>query len=580
MLTARALLFGFVGLCFYLIAFVNGLPTFYYALTWLSAAVLASCLGTALLSLFGVGCTWTVESAVVSEAPERTERRVVSFFVDEDEDETLDEELVEWDSSGHGGLQVTLVNRGTFNKTDLTIEVQLHEVTRDQRLVRAFLIEALPSGSQIAVTLPLHDLQRGRYRVISVLLRGSDVLGLFRFRKTIPSQQNPATWVESQPENKSQLENNGVVRENLSAQIVVGPAMLGLEDVRGRGLAGAVSGAAGGRRSSGRGDEFSGTRPYVVGDDLRLVHWKSTARRGEFVVREWERTTQDQTLVIWDGAVPTARERARQRQILRALQLGKIGAQFKLLQNWEAKRLAAHQQAETAEARVKSQSKEARAVDEWALRLTASLCRILSENGRSCGLLRLDAHPYLLPPVQGAVSAQLLARVQEILSYARAERSSPLSAALMAALRAPRIGHIYLVTASTSPDLIEAVRWLQRQRTSVIVCLVDGAVFDGSAVRDARKRRGSRQVRDEYAEQEERLKRVGISVLRLPQRPQSARSRLPFRVEDDGIPGGAQQMQLLQEALQKVLQFRSSPTGRAVMGEMPTNETSAAQSAV
>ena len=341
MLTARALLFGFVGFCFYLIAFVNSLPTFYYALTWLAAGVLASCLGTAVLSLFGLHCDWTVESAVVAEAPERTERRVISFFVDEDDEDPMwDESLVEWDSSGHAGLHVMLTNRGTFNKTDLIVETQLHEITRDERLVRSFLIEALPSGAQIAATLPLHDLQRGRYRVISVLLRGSDVLGLFRFRKKIPSpHQKTQSFAASTPEAS---EKNGTKSE-LAAQIVVGPAMLGLEDVSGRGLAGAVLGAAGGRRSPGRGDEFSGTRPYVVGDDLRLVHWKSTARRGEFVVREWERTTQDQTLVIWDGAAPTARERARHRHILRALQLGRIGAQFKLLKRWEEKLLAAHQ---------------------------------------------------------------------------------------------------------------------------------------------------------------------------------------------------------------------------------------------
>lgn len=42
-------------------------------------------------------------------------------------------------------------------------------------------------------------------------------------------------------------------------------------------------------RSPGRigaqGDEFSSLRAYVVGDDLRKVHWPSTARSGELVVR-------------------------------------------------------------------------------------------------------------------------------------------------------------------------------------------------------------------------------------------------------------------------------------------------------
>ncbi|MGD9798345.1 MAG: DUF58 domain-containing protein [Acidimicrobiia bacterium] len=35
-----------------------------------------------------------------------------------------------------------------------------------------------------------------------------------------------------------------------------------------------------------KGDEFYALRPYVVGDDLRRVHWKTTARRDELVVRQ------------------------------------------------------------------------------------------------------------------------------------------------------------------------------------------------------------------------------------------------------------------------------------------------------
>ncbi|MBW8827461.1 MAG: DUF58 domain-containing protein [Acidobacteria bacterium] len=42
-----------------------------------------------------------------------------------------------------------------------------------------------------------------------------------------------------------------------------------------------------------RGDEFYALRPYVVGDDLRRVHWASTARLDELMVR------QDQT--PWEG---------------------------------------------------------------------------------------------------------------------------------------------------------------------------------------------------------------------------------------------------------------------------------------
>jgi uncharacterized protein (DUF58 family) len=48
------------------------------------------------------------------------------------------------------------------------------------------------------------------------------------------------------------------------------------------------------------GDEFHSLRPYVMGDDLRRVHWPSTARRDELTVRQDERHQQGRTTVLLD----------------------------------------------------------------------------------------------------------------------------------------------------------------------------------------------------------------------------------------------------------------------------------------
>lgn len=57
-------------------------------------------------------------------------------------------------------------------------------------------------------------------------------------------------------------------------------------------------------RSPGRigahGEEFSSLRSYVVGDDLRKVHWPSTARSGELVVRTEHVPEHGDTLVLLD----------------------------------------------------------------------------------------------------------------------------------------------------------------------------------------------------------------------------------------------------------------------------------------
>lgn len=48
------------------------------------------------------------------------------------------------------------------------------------------------------------------------------------------------------------------------------------------------------------GDDFYALRPYVVGDDLRRVHWPSTARHDELLVRQQEQPWQGRTTVLLD----------------------------------------------------------------------------------------------------------------------------------------------------------------------------------------------------------------------------------------------------------------------------------------
>lgn len=48
------------------------------------------------------------------------------------------------------------------------------------------------------------------------------------------------------------------------------------------------------------GEDFYALRPYVVGDDLRRVHWPSTARRDELMVRQDELPWQGRATVLLD----------------------------------------------------------------------------------------------------------------------------------------------------------------------------------------------------------------------------------------------------------------------------------------
>jgi uncharacterized protein (DUF58 family) len=53
-------------------------------------------------------------------------------------------------------------------------------------------------------------------------------------------------------------------------------------------------------RAGRSGEEFHALRPYVVGDDLRRVHWASTARTGDLMVRHDETPWQGRTTVLVD----------------------------------------------------------------------------------------------------------------------------------------------------------------------------------------------------------------------------------------------------------------------------------------
>lgn len=55
------------------------------------------------------------------------------------------------------------------------------------------------------------------------------------------------------------------------------------------------------RATTGPGQDFIGVREYRPGDPMRFVHWRSTARAGRLVVREYEREAASRVAVIVAG---------------------------------------------------------------------------------------------------------------------------------------------------------------------------------------------------------------------------------------------------------------------------------------
>lgn len=87
-----------------------------------------------------------------------------------------------------------------------------------------------------------------------------------------------------------------------TATLTVLPAIEHLDRVvAGGGIDDPMAGATRTALGSVGGDEFSSLRPYVVGDDLRRVHWASSARAGDLLIRQDDPLWQGHLTVLLDA---------------------------------------------------------------------------------------------------------------------------------------------------------------------------------------------------------------------------------------------------------------------------------------
>lgn len=134
-----------------------------------------------------------------------------------------------------------------------------------------FVLDRLAPGRSAAVAYTVRPDVRGRHRVGPLQVRVTDPLGLCE----VPAQLAGAD------------------------DVLVLPRVEPLSGVDGaRGWNGA--GDAGERAAVATGEHGMGTREYRSGDDLRRVHWRSTARRGELMVRQDEQPRQQRATVLLD----------------------------------------------------------------------------------------------------------------------------------------------------------------------------------------------------------------------------------------------------------------------------------------
>ena len=119
------------------------------------------------------------------------------------------------------------------------------------------------------ISVPMSFAKRGVYELGPAEIKTKDPFGLLRFVRRFPEP----------------------------TEVVVYPEVHGLPGfpLKGSGADAGVRGAF-----SQRGDEFSGLREYRRGDERRHIHWKSVARTGELVVREFSANAPRRYAVVVD----------------------------------------------------------------------------------------------------------------------------------------------------------------------------------------------------------------------------------------------------------------------------------------
>ena len=138
---------------------------------------------------------------------------------------------------------------------------------RPARLVISDLTPSLPIAAAYDIPIQtqyqFRPLKRGRYRWSGLTVEGTDALGLYVQRRQYDTAAAEMTVLPSPI-----------------------PVSVELPAAAGWGISEAESG-----QTRGAGLEPRGVRQFVHGDSLRHVHWRSTAKAGQLLVKEFEAGT-------------------------------------------------------------------------------------------------------------------------------------------------------------------------------------------------------------------------------------------------------------------------------------------------
>jgi uncharacterized protein (DUF58 family) len=263
----------------------------------------------------------------------------------------------------------------------------------------------------------------GNYRLGPTKITVGDIFGLFTYQRTIEE----------------------------SGHLLVLPHI-----VRLRSFPSPTGMLSGGRPVRQRTSEVSpyaaGVRDYVPGDALNRIHWPSTFRHNQMMVKEFERDPQADVWLIVDADRTVQAESKEDKTGLERDWIWYLSHQldFKLYPS----------------------------TLEYASTCAASVANYYIEQGMAVGLCSQERQLIHIPPERGE---RQLVKILENIALLEGIGNVPVYTLLESEIPFIRSGSILvMITSSTHPNLLKCAEDAQKRKMQLVLILIDGATFGGS----------------------------------------------------------------------------------------------------
>ncbi|NWG21704.1 MAG: DUF58 domain-containing protein [Chloroflexi bacterium] len=305
--------------------------------------------------------------------------------------------------------RVTIRNRWPLPK--LWVEVLDHS---DLPQHGAGFVASLPAGERRRWIVRTPCTIRGKFRLGPVTLVSGDPFGLFRLQRMIPGFDEVLVYPRTIPLPGFSLPSAELPGgQNLKARThYVTPNVATI-------------------------------REYMPGDSFNRIHWRSTARIGKLMVKEFELDPTAEIYVVLDMF-----ERAQ------------------------------HYLRQAGATQVAREQRSAESTEEYAVQAAASIARHLLAQNRAVGLIAWGQQREVIPAER---EIRQLYKILEALAELRAQGATPLAEVLGAeSARFGRNCTLVLITPSLDERWVTSVQHLLYRGVRIVAVLIDARSFGGT----------------------------------------------------------------------------------------------------